>query len=103
MDDASLTSYPYILRFVRGIIDTSDLPLNVSREILQDHHLVDTIKKAVTKRVVDSLEKLKKDQPDKYKDFWKEYGLVLKEGPAEDFENKELIASLLLFASSICK
>ena len=99
MDDAS-HFLPLYLRFVRGIIDTSDLPLNVSREILQDHHLVDTIRKGVTKRVVDSLEKLKKDQPEEYKLFWREYGLVLKEGPAEDFENKELIASLMLFSST---
>ena len=102
MDDAS-HFLPLYLRFVRGIIDTSDLPLNVSREILQDHHLVDTIRKGITKRVVDSLEKLKKDQPEEYKVFWKEYGLVLKEGPAEDFENKELIASLMLFPSTHSK
>jgi molecular chaperone HtpG len=99
MDDAS-HFLPLYLRFVRGIIDTSDLPLNVSREILQEHHLVDTIKKGVTKRVLDSLNKLKKDSFDKYKNFWNEYGLVLKEGTAEDFENKELISSLLLFAST---
>ena len=99
MDDAS-NFLPLYLRFVRGIIDTNDLPLNVSREILQEHHLVDTIKKAVTKRMLDSLKALKKDSFDKYKEFWNEYGLVLKEGPAEDWENKDLIASLLLFAST---
>ena len=99
MDDAS-HFLPLYLRFVRGIIDTSDLPLNVSREILQDHHLVDTIKKGITKKVLDKLADLKKDSFDKYKDFWKEYGLVLKEGTAEDFENKELIASLILFSST---
>ena len=99
MDDAS-HFLPLYLRFVRGIIDTNDLPLNVSREILQEHQLVDTIKKGVTKRVLDSLNKLKKDSFDKYKNFWNEYGLVLKEGTAEDFENKELISSLLLFAST---
>jgi molecular chaperone HtpG len=99
MDDAS-NFLPLYLRFVRGIIDTSDLPLNVSREILQEHQLVDTIKKSVTKRILDSLKSLKSDSFDEYKGFWKEYGLVLKEGPAEDFENKELIASLLLFSSS---
>ena len=99
MDDAS-NFLPLYLRFVRGIIDTSDLPLNVSREILQEHYLVDTIKKAVTKRMLDSLKALKKDSFDKYKEFWKEYGLVLKEGPAEDRENKDLIASLLLFSST---
>lgn len=99
MDDAS-HFLPLYLRFIRGIIDTSDLPLNVSREILQEHHLVDTIKKGVTKKILDSLVTLKKDSFDKYKNFWKEYGLVLKEGTAEDFENKELIASLLLFSST---
>lgn len=99
MDDAS-NFLPLYLRFVRGIIDTNDLPLNVSREILQEHYLVDTIKKAVTKRMLDSLKALKKDSFDKYKEFWKEYGLVLKEGPAEDRENKDLIASLLLFSST---
>ena len=99
MDDAS-NFLPLYLRFVRGIIDTSDLPLNVSREILQEHQLVDTIKKSVTKRILDSLKSLKSDSFKEYKECWKEYGLVLKEGPAEDFENKELIASLLLFSSS---
>lgn len=100
MDDAT-NFLPLYLRFVRGIIDTSDLPLNVSREILQEHHLVDTIKKSVTKKVLDALLKMKKKSLDSYKDFWKEYGLVIKEGPAEDFENRELLASLMLFASSI--
>jgi len=76
------------------------LPLNVSREILQDHPLVDSIKKAITKRVIDALKKLKESDKDAYKEFWKEYGLVLKEGPAEDFENKESIAELMLFATS---
>ena len=99
MDDAS-NFLPLYLRFVRGIIDTNDLPLNVSREILQEHHLVDTIKKAVTKRMLDSLKALKKDSFDRYKEFWNEYGLVLKEGPAEDRENKDLIAGLLLFSST---
>ena len=100
MDDAT-NFMPLYLRFVRGIIDTSDLPLNVSREILQEHHLVDTIKKSVTKKVLDALVKMKKKSLDSYKEFWKEYGLVIKEGPAEDFENRELLASLMLFASSV--
>jgi molecular chaperone HtpG len=99
MDDAS-NFLPLYLRFVRGIIDTSDLPLNVSREILQEHQLVDSIKKAATKRMLDSLKDLKTNSFDKYKEFWDEYGLVLKEGPAEDHENKETIASLMLFAST---
>jgi molecular chaperone HtpG len=100
MDDAT-NFLPLYLRFVRGIIDTSDLPLNVSREILQEHQLVDTIKKSITKKVLDALVKMKTKSIDAYKDFWKEYGLVMKEGPAEDYENRELLASLMLFASSI--
>ena len=99
MDDA-VHFLPLYLRFIRGVIDSSDLPLNVSREILQDHPFVDSIKKALTKRVIDALKKLKENDFNAYKEFWKEYGLVLKEGPAEDLENKELIAELLLFASS---
>ncbi len=99
MDDAS-NFLPLYLRFVRGIIDTGDFPLNVSREILQEHPLVDTIKKGVTKKILESLKSLKDLSLDKYKEFWLEYGLVLKEGPAEDFENKELISSLLLFSTS---
>ena len=99
MDDAS-HFLPLYLRFVRGIIDTSDLPLNVSREILQDHVLVDTIRKEITKRLLDSLKKLKTDDFENYQNFWKEYGLVLKEGPAEDLENKELVSSLMLFSST---
>ena len=99
MDDAS-HFLPLYLRFVRGIIDTSDLPLNVSRELLQDHFLVDTIRKGITKRLLDSLNKLKSDNFEIYQDFWKEYGLVLKEGPAEDLENKELISSLMLFSTT---
>ena len=99
MDDA-IHFLPLYLRFIRGVIDSSDLPLNVSREILQDHPLVDSIKKALTKRVIDALKKLKDNDIDVYKQFWKEYGLVLKEGPAEDFEHKESIAELLLFATS---
>ena len=99
MEDA-MHFLPLYLRFIRGVIDSSDLPLNVSREILQDHPLVDSIKKALTKRVIDALKKLKENDIDAYEEFWKEYGLVLKEGPAEDFENKESIAELLLFATS---
>ena len=88
MDDAA-SFIPLYLRFVRGVLDTNDLPLNVSREILQNHPMVDSIKKALTKRVLSSLEKLMKDNRDEYVKFWKEYGLVIKEGPSEDFENKE--------------
>ena len=99
MDDAS-NFLPLYLRFLRGVIDTNDLPLNVSREILQSNPLVDTIKKSITKRTLDSLKKLKEDSYEEYLEFWKEFGLVLKEGPAEDIENRELIASLMLFNSS---
>ena len=99
MDDAS-NFIPLYLRFLRGVIDTNDLPLNVSREILQSNPLVDTIKKSITKRTLDSLKKLKDDSYEEYLEFWKEFGLVLKEGPAEDIENRELIASLMLFNSS---
>ena len=99
MDDAS-NFLPLYLRFLRGVIDTNDLPLNVSREILQSNPLVDTIKKSITKRTLDSLKKLKDDSYEEYLEFWKEFGLVLKEGPAEDFENRELVASLMLFNSS---
>ena len=99
MDDAS-NFLPLYLRFLRGVIDTNDLPLNVSREILQSNPLVDTIKKSITKRTLDSLKKLKDDSYEEYLEFWKEFGLVFKEGPAEDFENRELIASLMLFNSS---
>ncbi len=99
MDDAS-NFLPIYLRFLRGILDTNDLPLNVSREILQNNPMVDTIKKALTKRILDALTKLKDKSFNKYKELWNEYGLALKEGPAEDFENRELIASLMLFNSS---
>ena len=99
MDDAS-NFLPLYLRFLRGVIDTNDLPLNVSREILQSNPLVDTIKKSITKRTLDSLKKLEDDSYEEYLEFWKEFGLVLKEGPAEDIENRELIASLMLFNSS---
>jgi molecular chaperone HtpG len=99
MDDAS-NFLPLYLRFLRGILDTNDLPLNVSREILQNNPLVDSIKKAITKKSLSALKTLKENSIGKYKEFWTEYGLVLKEGPAEDFENKELISSLMLFNSS---
>ena len=100
MDDAA-HFLPLYLRFMKGVVDSSDLPLNVSREILQDHPLVDSIKKGLTKRVLDSLKKMQKDKPEDYQKFWKEFGLVIKEGPAEDYENSESIAELFLFASSL--
>ena len=99
MDDAA-HFLPLYLRFIKGVVDSGDLPLNVSREILQDHPLVDSIKKGLTKRVLDTLKKMQKDQPEDYQTFWKEFGLVIKEGPAEDYENAESIAELFLFAST---
>lgn len=91
---------PLYLRFIKGVVDSNDLSLNVSREILQSGPVIDSMKSALTKRVLDMLEKLAKDKPDDYKTFWKSFGQVLKEGPAEDFANKEKIAGLLRFAST---
>ena len=99
MDDAE-QFMPNYLRFMRGLIDSNDLPLNVSREILQDNKTTAALRKALTKRSLQMLEKLAKEDTDKYQQFWKEFGLVLKEGPAEDFGNKETIAKLLRFAST---
>ena len=91
---------PLYLRFVKGVIDSRDLPLNISREILQGNKTIDNIRSALTKRVLDVLDKLAYDDPEKYKKFWNEFGKVLKEGPAEDFTNREKIAKLFLFAST---
>lgn len=91
---------PLYLRFVRGIVDSTDLPLNVSRELLQKDEAVDAIRSAITKRVLDMLMKLAKDEPEKYQMFWKEFGRVLKEGPAEDDANKGKIAKLLRFVTT---
>jgi molecular chaperone HtpG len=99
MDDAEQLM-PYYLRFVRGLVDSDDLPLNVSREILQHNKLIDTIRAGSIKKVLGLLETMVKDKPDLYKDFWKQFGNVLKEGPGEDFANKERIAKLLRFAST---
>ncbi|WP_192885346.1 molecular chaperone HtpG [Haemophilus haemolyticus] len=99
MDDAE-QFMPNYLRFMRGLIDSNDLPLNVSREILQDNKITAALRKALTKRSLQMLEKLAKDDTEKYLQFWKEFGLVLKEGPAEDFANKETVARLLRFAST---
>lgn len=100
MDDAE-QFLPLYLRFVKGVVDSNDLSLNVSREILQQDPTVDAIKNALTKRVLDMLEKLAKKDSEKYQTFWKEFGPVMKEGPAEDFSNKEKIAKLLRFATSL--
>jgi molecular chaperone HtpG len=91
---------PLYLRFVKGVVDSNDLSLNVSRELLQSDKAVDSMKSALTKRVLDILTKLADDEPEKYLGFWKESGVVLKEGPAEDYGNREKIAKLLRFSST---
>ena len=99
MDDAEQLM-PQYLRFVRGVIDSADLPLNVSREILQNSRDIDAIKNGSVKKVLGLLEDLAENQPEKYVEFWNAFGKVLKEGPGEDFANKEKIAALLRFAST---
>ncbi|ELK8309379.1 TPA: molecular chaperone HtpG [Vibrio vulnificus] len=99
MDDAE-QFMPSYLRFVRGLIDSNDLPLNVSREILQDNKVTQSLRGACTKRVLTMLERLAKNDTEKYQTFWKEFGLVMKEGPAEDYANREKVAALLRFAST---
>jgi molecular chaperone HtpG len=99
MDDAE-QFLPQYLRFVKGIVDSSDLPLNVSRELLQQDPEVDAIRSGLTKRVLDMLAKLMKDDAAKYATFWKEFGAVLKEGLAQDTANKDRILPLLRFAST---
>ena len=91
---------PKYLRFVRGLVDSSALPLNVSREILQSSKVIDNIRSGSVKKVLSMLEKMAKNDPEKYQTFWTEFGKVLKEGPAEDMGNKEKIAKLLRFAST---
>ena len=99
MDDAEHLM-PNYLRFIKGVIDSDDLPLNVSREILQQNKVIDRIRGASVKKVLGMLESLKKDDTEKYTTFWKSFGQVLKEGPIEDMANKERIAKLLWFAST---
>ncbi|ROR06916.1 molecular chaperone HtpG [Erwinia sp. JUb26] len=99
MDDAE-QFMPNYLRFVKGLIDSNDLPLNVSREILQDSRITQTLRSALTKRSLQMLEKVAKDDEEKYQKFWQQFGLALKEGPAEDSANIETIAKLLRFAST---
>lgn len=91
---------PLYLRFIKGVVDTNNLSLNVSREILQKDPNVDKLKSALTKRVLDMLAKLAKDDAEKYATFWKEFGQVMKEGPAEDYANREKVLKLLRFAST---
>ncbi|WP_341706269.1 molecular chaperone HtpG [Halopseudomonas sp.] len=99
MDDAE-QFLPLYLRFIKGVVDSNDLSLNVSREILQKDPAIDSMKSALTKRVLDMLEKMAKKDADQYATFWKAFGSVMKEGPAEDFANREKIAGLLRFAST---
>jgi molecular chaperone HtpG len=99
MDDAE-QFLPLYLRFVKGVVDSADLPLNISREMLQQDPAIDSMRTGLTRRVLDVLAKLAKDEPEKYASFWKEFGAVLKEGPAEDSSNRDRIAKLLRFAST---
>ena len=99
MDDAE-NLMPQYLRFVRGLVDSDDLPLNVSREILQKNKFIDSIRAASVKKVLGLLETMARDEPEKYSEFWAQYGRVMKEGPAEDYSNRERIAKLLRFAST---
>lgn len=99
MDDAE-QFLPLYLRFIKGVVDSNDLSLNVSREILQKDPAIESMRNALTKRVLDNLEKLAKSDQEKYQSFWDEFGQVLKEGPAEDFTNREKVANLLRFCST---
>ena len=99
MDDAE-QMLPTYLRFVKGLLDSNDLPLNVSREILQDNKVTQAMRQGCTKRVLQMLEKTAKNDPEKYQAFWAEFGNALKEGPAEDQANKEKVAGLMRFAST---
>jgi molecular chaperone HtpG len=99
MDDAEHLM-PQYLRFVRGLVDSDDLPLNVSREILQQNRLIDNIRSASVKKVLGLLEGMAQSEPERYAEFWAQYGQVMKEGPAEDFTNREKIAGLLRFSST---
>ena len=99
MDDAEHLM-PNYLRFVRGVIDSSDLPLNVSREILQHNKVIDSMKAGSVKKILGLLEKMAKNDAEKYAEFWEQFGKVIKEGPGEDFANKDQIAKLLRFAST---
>lgn len=99
MEDAEQLM-PRYLRFIRGVIDTNDLPLNVSREILQGSKIIDSIRAASVKKVLSEMAKMKKNDAEKYAIFWKEFGLAIKEGPGEDFANKEALAKLMLFSTT---
>ncbi len=99
MDDAE-QFLPLYLRFVKGVVDSADLSLNISREMLQQDAAIDSMRTGLARRVLDLLAKMAKDEPEKYASFWKEFGTVLKEGPAEDHANRERIAKLLRFSST---
>ncbi len=99
MDEAE-QFLPLYLRFIKGVVDSNDLSLNVSREILQKDPNIDSMRSALTKRVLDMLEKMRKNDKEQYAEFWKEFGQVLKEGPAEDYGNKEKVAGLMQFATT---
>lgn len=99
MDDAEQLMPPY-LRFIRGVIDSNDLPLNISREILQQHKQIDSIRSGTVKKVLSSLESLAKNDAEKYQKFWKEFGKVIKEGVVDDFSNRDRIAKLLRFTTT---
>ncbi|MCJ7816195.1 MAG: molecular chaperone HtpG, partial [Xanthomonadales bacterium] len=98
--DAAQQLLPHYLRFVRGVVDSGDLPLNVSRELLQENELSDKIRSAVIRRSLDMVSKIAKDDSDQYEKFWGEFGAVIKEGVVEDFSNRDRISSLLRFAST---
>jgi molecular chaperone HtpG len=99
MDDAEKL-LPNYLRFVRGVIDSQDLPLNVSREILQSSRDIDAIRSGSTKKILSVLEDIAKNEPEKYAELWNEFGPVIKEGVIEDHANKERVAKLCRFAST---
>jgi molecular chaperone HtpG len=99
MDDAEHLM-PQYLRFIRGVVDSDDLPLNVSREILQQNKVVDKIRAGSVKKILSHLDRMSRDDKEQYAEFWKNFGAVLKEGPAEDFSNRESIARLLRFSST---
>lgn len=99
MDDAE-QFLPRYLRFVKGIVDSKDLSLNISREVLQNNKQIDTIRSAITKRILETLNYLSKEQTEKYLQFWKEFGNILKEGLAEDFSNRDILAKLIRFSST---
>ncbi len=101
MEDKDFKLMPRYLRFVRGVLDSNDLPLNVSREILQGNKIIENMKSGSVKKILSLLEGLAADDAEKYLKFWKEFGKVLKEGPGEDFNNREQIGKLLRFSSTL--